>query len=285
MRERVIYGYRMENGSITVNASQKGTIQRVFDDYISGKSIRQVMQALNEDGVPSPNGKTWTHRAVGNLLGDRRYLGGGLYPAIISEETFAQAQAKRREMNEALGRTAKAGLKKPPYDGMIFCGDCGRRFYWIHYRGKVYWECSLHYQGKRAKGGACGNARQLTDMEIQKAFILLQNRIFGGALEVRQPAMRSTKRLETLKAKYREMLESVGSYEGKSLADVILWIAAEEYAQSSGAEDRIITQAVEAAGRAAEFQADVFWKVVRKIIVTESGMCFELINGQKIQNT
>ena len=168
---------------------------------------------------------------------------------------------------------------------MIFCGDCGRRFYWIHYKGKVYWECSLHYQGKRAKSGACGNARQLADFEIQKAFILLQNRIFDGVLEVRQPAKRSTKRLETLKAKYREMLADAGAYEEKSLTDIIFWIAAEEYAQSKGVEDRIITQAVEAAGRTAEFQADVFRKVVRKVIVTETGLSFELINSQRIQST
>lgn len=101
---------------------------------------------------------------------------------------------------------------------------------------------------------------------------------------MRQPAKRSTKRLETLKAKYREMLESVSSYEEKSLADVILWIAAEEYAQSGGAEDRIIMQTVQEAGRTAEFQADVFRKVVRKVIVTETGLCFEFINGQKVQS-
>lgn len=285
MRERVVYGYGTENGAVSTNTGEKETIQRVFDDYISGKSIRQVMQALNEDGILSPNGKAWTHRAVGSLLRERRYFGDDSYPAIISEEIFAQTQAKRRETNEAMGRTAKAGLEKPLYDGMIFCGDCGRRFYWIHYRGKVYWECSLHYQGKRTKGGACRNARQITDMEIQKAFILLQNRIFDGVLEVRQPVKRSTKRLETLRAKYREMLAGAGSYEEKSLADIIFWIAAEEYAQSSGADDRIIMQAVQEAGRTAEFQADVFRKVVRKVIVTEMGLSFELINGQRIQST
>ncbi len=284
MRERVVYGYGTENGAVSINAGEKETIQRVFDDYISEKSIRQVMQALNADDVPSPNGKVWTHRAVGNLLGERRYLGDAIYPAIISEEIFVQAQEKRRETNEALGRAAKVERGKPVYNGMIFCGDCGRRFYWIHYRGKVYWECSLHYQGKRAKGRACGNARQLTDFEIQKAFVILQNRIFDGVLEVRQPAKRSTKRLETLKAKYREMLADAGAYEEKSLADIIFWIAAEEYAQSSGVEDRIITQAVGAAGRTAEFRAEVFQKVVRRITVTETGLCFELINGQKIQS-
>ena len=81
------------------------------------------------------------------------------------------------------------------------------------------------------------------------------------------------------------MLADTGSYEEKSLADIIFWIAAEEYAQSSGVEDRIITQAVGAAGRTAEFQAEVFRKIVRKVMVTETGLSFELINGQKVQST
>lgn len=284
MRKRVIYGYGMENGSITVNADQREIIQRVYNDYISGSSIRQIMLGLNTGDALSADGKTWTHGAVGRLLNDRRYLGDGPYPAIIPEEIFTQAQEKRRETNQALGRVAKAEREKPVYDGKIFCGHCGRRLYWIHYRGKVYWECSLHYQGKRAKGGFCGNARQLTDAEIQKAFILLQNRIFDGAVTVQQPQIRSTKRLSALKAKYREMLADAGNYEEKSLADIILWIAAEEYAQTAGMEDKTIIQAVEAAGRTSGFQADVFQKIVRKIIVTETELSFELINGQKIRS-
>lgn len=284
MRKRVIYGYGMENGTIIVDADQKEAIQKIFDDYISGDSIRQIVRALNTSDVFNTNRKVWTHRAVGNLLEDRRYLGDDLYPVIISEEIFAMAKKKRLETNKALGRATKAERGKPVYDGIIFCGDCGRRFYWIHYRGKVYWTCSLHYQGKRAKDGACGSARQISDLEIEKAFILLQNRIFDGAVTVQQPQIRSTKRLETLKAKYREMLADAGNYEEKSLADIILWIAAEEYAQAAGMEDKTIIQTVEAAGKTSEFQADVFLKIVRKIIVTETELSFELINGQKIRS-
>ena len=74
MRERVVYGYGTENGAVSINAGEKETIQRVFDDYISGKSIRQVMQALNEDpereSVDAPGGRQpsrgeavpWRHR-------------------------------------------------------------------------------------------------------------------------------------------------------------------------------------------------------------------------------
>ena len=80
------------------------------------------------------------------------------------------------------------------------------------------------------------------------------------------------------------MLAGAGNYEEKSLADIILWIAAEEYAQTAGMEDKTIIQTVEAAGRASGFQADVFLKIVRKIIVTETELNFELINGQKIRS-
>ncbi len=88
MRKRVIYGYGMENGSITVNADQREIIQRVYNDYISGSSIRKIMLGLNTGDALSADGKTWTHGAVGGLLNDRRYLGDGPYPAIIPEEIF-----------------------------------------------------------------------------------------------------------------------------------------------------------------------------------------------------
>jgi len=172
-----------------------------------------------------------------------------------------------------------------PYEGMVFCGECGRKYWRLHYQKRVAWPCSLHLQGKRDKAGnICGNKRWLTDAEIEKAFILLQNRIFDGSATICQPQKRSTKRLETLKEKYREMLENICDYEENSLADVILWIAAEEYAQSAGMEDKAIMQTVQDAGRTSAFQAEVFQQIVRKVIVTESGMCFELINGQKIQS-
>ena len=284
MRNKVVYGYEIENGTIRIQPGEKEVIRKIFDDYISGNSIRQIMQALNAGGILSPNGRAWSHGTVGKLLKDSRYIGNSMYPVMIPEEIFAQAQEKRQETNKALGRTPKAERDKLPYDGMVFCGRCGRRFYRLHHRGKTYWECGMHHQGKRAKERACGSSRHFVDTEVEKAFIRMQNRMFDGAVGICQPTSRSTKRLETLKTKYEEMLENPGCYEEKSLADIIFWIAAEEYAQSKGVEDKMILQAVEEAGQTAEFQADVFLRIVRKITVMEEGLCFELINGQKIPN-
>lgn len=284
MRNKIVYGYGIENGRLRIQSGEKEVIRKIFDDYISGNSIRQIMQALNAGGILSPNGRAWSHKAVGKMLKDSRYIGDSLYPVMIPEEIFVQAQEKRQETNKALGRTPKMERDKLPYDGMVFCGRCGRRFYRLHHRGKTYWECGMHHQGKRAKERACSNSRHFVDTEIEKAFIRLQNRMFDGAVEICQPISRNTKRLEALKAKYTEILENSGSYEERSLADVIFWIAAEEYAQSKGAEDKMIQRAIDENGRTMDFQVDVFLKIVRKITVMEDGLCFELINGQKIPN-
>ncbi len=284
MRERVVYGYGMKNGRISVEETQGRIVLRVFEMYLSGCSLQKIALALNHDNILSPGGGTWTHHAVGKLLENERYTGVPPYPPLLPVGTFRQAQARRQEASEKTGKNGRAGRERMPYEGMVFCGECGRKYWRLHYQKRVAWPCSLHLQGKRDKdGNICGNKRWLTDTEIEKAFILLQNRIFDGSASICQPQKRSTKRLEALKAKYREMLKNVGSYEEKSLVDIILWIAAEEYAQSAGMEDKTIMQTVQDTGRTSEFQADVFRKIIRRITVTETGMCFELINGQKIQ--
>ena len=198
----------------------------------------------------------------------------------IRDSTDTTAGNKGKDRKKQLGRTRKAALRR-----YGFLRGMRKEILADKLPKTDRMACGLHIQGKRDKSGnVCGNKRWLTDTEIEKAFILLQNRIFNGAVTISQTLKRSSRRLEVLKAKYREMLENIGTYEEKSLADVILWIAAEEYAQTKGAEDRIIMQTVQEAGRTVEFRADVFRKIVRKITVTETELCFELINGQKIRN-
>ena len=285
MRNRVTYGYEMKNGRISIEETQGRIVLRIFEMYLSGCSLQKIVLALNHDGIPSPWGSLWGHIAVGKILENEQYTGIPPYPPLLPSEAFRQTQIQRQEIRERTGKNSWAERERLPYEGMVFCGECGRKYWRINYQKRIAWPCGLHIQGKRDKSGnVCGNKRWLTDTEIEKAFILLQNRIFDGAVTISQTLKRSSRRLEVLKAKYREMLAGAGNYEEKSLADIILWIAAEEYAQTAGMEDKTIIQTVEAAGRASGFQADVFLKIVRKIIVTETELNFELINGQKIRS-
>ena len=67
MRNKVVYGYGIENGRLRIQSGEKEVIRKIFDDYISGNSIRQIMQALNAGGILSPNGRAWSHKAVGKM--------------------------------------------------------------------------------------------------------------------------------------------------------------------------------------------------------------------------
>ncbi len=285
MRNRVTFGYEMKNGNLSVEETQSSIVLQIFEMYLSGTGLVKIASILNQDAIPSPDNKNWTHGSVGKLLKNRQYIGSPPYPPLLPAETFEQAQRRRQELSKKTGKGTDSEHRRKPYEGMIFCGCCGRKYQRIHYQKRIAWPCSLHIRGNREKNGnICGNKRWLTDEQIEKAFIRLQNRIFDKAVLIREPLPCNTQRLDALKAKYSEMLENPGGYEEKSFADIIFWIAAEEYAQSKGAEDQMILQAVEEAGRTAEFQADIFLNIVRKITVTETEMSFELINGQKIPN-
>ena len=139
MRNRITYGYKISDGEIRTDENQREIVLKIFESYLEGNSIRQVMQELNEAGIPSPNGKPWVHGAVGNVLENNRYAGENQYPAIISKEMFEQAQARRQEISKKLGRTAKAEREKPVYNGMVFCGECGRKYWRLHNRERYFW--------------------------------------------------------------------------------------------------------------------------------------------------
>ncbi len=285
MRNRITYGYKIRDGEIRIDENQREIVLKIFESYLEGNSIRQVMQELNEAGIPSPNGELWVHGAVGNVLENNRYAGENQYPAIISKEMFEQVQARRQEISKKLGRTAKAEREKPVYNGMVFCGECGRKYWRLHNRERYFWNCNLHYtKGCKENGEPCKDSRNITDAEIQKAYIRLQNRIFDEEIKVKQPLECNPKKLEIWKSKYEEMLGNADCYEDWSIADVIFRIAAEEYAQSRGVEDATIIRTAAATGRTAVFQPENFKRIVRKIIVTKTGLDFELTNGQKIRN-
>ena len=110
MRNRITYGYKIRDGEIRIDENQREIVLKIFESYLEGNSIRQVMQELNEAGIPSPNGELWVHGAVGNVLENNRYAGENQYPAIISKEMFEQVQARRQEISKKLGRTDRKSV-------------------------------------------------------------------------------------------------------------------------------------------------------------------------------
>ena len=89
-----------------------GTVRRIFNARLQGAKVRNIMEQLNEEGIPSPTGQghQWTVGQVRRILSNEVYCGtilvGGratenadspvrvpnAFPAIISQDEFDRVQ-------------------------------------------------------------------------------------------------------------------------------------------------------------------------------------------------
>ena len=59
------YGYRVAGtGQRVIREDQAEIVRRIFAEYLSGLSPREIVTGLNRDGVPSARGRTWAATAV-----------------------------------------------------------------------------------------------------------------------------------------------------------------------------------------------------------------------------
>ena len=71
------YGYRIENGAAAINDQEAGCVRRIFDNYISGMSLREAAIAA---------GHPLVHSAVKRMLTKKYYCGDDFYPAMDAVE-------------------------------------------------------------------------------------------------------------------------------------------------------------------------------------------------------
>ena len=180
---RVPYGYRrVPRGPagpahLVIYQPEAAVARRIFDEYVSGTSLRQIARRLYDDGVPTATGlQMWSPTTISGLLTNPTYMGKAAWyrtehvtppgggrarrrprpqqdwvevsvPAIISEDTFAAAQAAKAHHSAFSPRRSTPGqwlLRR-----LVICGACG-----IHTRaqqmtsstGKIgrYYSCAYH---------------------------------------------------------------------------------------------------------------------------------------------
>ena len=91
----IAYGYRVVRGELDakgqyvnglreVHPDQAEIIRRIFKEYVDGIPVRQIVQSLNDDEVPSPSGKLWrVHSITGEASRHRGILHNDLYRGIM----------------------------------------------------------------------------------------------------------------------------------------------------------------------------------------------------------
>ena len=170
LTSKPIYGYAMSDNNWIIDETAAEVVRRIFELYTSGKGLNMIIRYLKENHIPTPKSysdKTnqiyeWSHSTVKNILSKQEYCGDTVnfrtqrisykskkiktnspeewavfpdtHPAIISRETFAQAQ-------EIIGQKKKVFSEKTnypvsPFHNVVFCADCGKRMYIMHKNGK-----------------------------------------------------------------------------------------------------------------------------------------------------
>ena len=100
------YGYRIENGAAVINEAEAECVRRIFDNYISGMSLREAAKAA---------GHPLVHSTVKRMLTKKYYYGDDFYPAIIDISTFhtANSELKRRADNKNQTGKIRRIMPKP----------------------------------------------------------------------------------------------------------------------------------------------------------------------------
>lgn len=92
---RVYFGYRMVDGNMVIHTEEAEQLAVLYESYVLGKSITVSGEKAC---IQKPHGP------LGRMLCNKVYVGTSVYPSIISQEVFEQAQEERQQRNKRLGR-------------------------------------------------------------------------------------------------------------------------------------------------------------------------------------
>ena len=191
------YGYTLQDHSIRIVEEQAVIVQRIFKEYLSGKSTERIASDLREEGIPCKSGEVaWDSTAIRYIISNEKYIGDsvwqkyfstdtlpykcrlnrgqkvsyyayGTHEGIVPKEDFEKANAlmKSRAQKITLTKNSPYAFRKK-----IVCGDCQSLFRRKVVRGITCWVCIGH--DKKRHGLKCG-ITPIAEDEITNAFIRL----------------------------------------------------------------------------------------------------------------
>lgn len=174
-----LYGYKKGPDGWEIDEKEAEVVRWIFATYINGMGIVPITRELNKKGIPSKTGGRWGKTTVNMMLRNEKYTGNSLlqktyipdhltkkryinrgqrkryyaedtHPAIISMETFEQAQARLKEAREMNGIVVEKAPEKHALQKMIVCRKCG--CYYIRKKSKyeAAWACTTYLHEGRA---------------------------------------------------------------------------------------------------------------------------------------
>ena len=161
-------GYKKgADGRLEIVEEEAAIIRKIYDLFLSGKTINEIAAILTSMGVLTPAGRTkWSVSTVRSILSNEKYKG----EALLQKTFTVDYLTKEVRKNNGEKRRAKVRTRHP-FAGKLICGDCGsfygHKVWRLRSTGERYdvWYCNHKYDGDKA----CESSR-LRDEEVKAAF-------------------------------------------------------------------------------------------------------------------
>lgn len=239
-------GYRKGANGPEIIPEEAEIIRTIFDMYIAGMTLREIVDKLLEEGVPTKCGKVkWSAATIQSILKNEKYCGDAIlqktitidciekihkknegeapmyyvrdnHPAIVSRKTFNKAQeemarrACKRSPSQKGSVTGQGKYSKYALSEVLHCGTCGtkyRRTTWCkNGKKRVVWRCC-----SRLDFGTqfCKDSPTLDETELHAAIVRAMGTFSKEDYEIFHQSI-----LET-------MPDAIGMFEDTSEAGVI----------------------------------------------------------------
>ena len=83
------YGYESINRRIQINEGQADVVQKIFSDFLVGRSTEQIAADLRVNNIPCKNGRAqWDSSSVRYILRNEKYTGNSKWQKYYTPSTF-----------------------------------------------------------------------------------------------------------------------------------------------------------------------------------------------------
>ena len=96
--QRVCYGYKHdENGQLVIDEEKAEVVRMIFRLSGEGASLSQIVQILQDQGIPTPRGKAvWSRETLRKILHNEKYRG-----VVILQKTFVANCLNHKQIKNA----------------------------------------------------------------------------------------------------------------------------------------------------------------------------------------
>ncbi len=176
-------GLKSVDRKILIDEDTAPIVRKIFDLYLSGKTMAEIIRYLNDNGIKTSKGNPYNKNSIRNILTNRRYKGIYTYndleiadgiPRLIDDDTFERAQIQLEKNKKAPARS-KAVEDNYLLTTKLYCGHCGSVMVGVSGTSQTkklyqYYQCV----NQRRKGGC-------DKKSVNKA--LLENKVINGVFE------------------------------------------------------------------------------------------------------